>query len=93
MLPKHLEDKEVIKLDDITEAYTDYYDQIEEEFLEANEDLRLQQIGYTEKQIEELSSEELMHKQWKLRDQRLLRNCIKSEKIVRTQFGLLLIID
>lgn len=93
MLPTHLENKEVIILDDITEAYMEYYDQIEEEFLEANEDLRLEQIGYNKKQIDELSEEELRFKEWELRNERFLNNCIKSEKIIRSQFGLLLIID
>ena len=89
MLPKN---KEVIKLDDITEAYMEYYDQVEEEFLEANEDLRLEQIGYTKKQIDELSEEELRYEEWELRNERFLNNCIKSEKIIRSQFGLLLLI-
>ena len=91
MLPTHLENKEVIILNDITEAYMEYYDQVEEEFLEANEDLRLEQIGYSENQIDELSEEELRYQEWELRNERFLNNCIKSEKIIRSQFGLLLI--
>lgn len=93
MLPTHLENKEVIILTDITEAYMEYYDQVEEEFLEANEDLRLEQIGYTQKQIDDLSEEELRYEEWELRNERFLNNCIKSEKIIRSQFGLLLIMN
>lgn len=92
-LPKHLENKEVIILDSLSEAYLNHYDLVEDEFLASNDDTRLEQLGYSSAQIERMSEDKLQDLQSECRDARFLSFCITSEKIIRTQFGLLLIIQ
>ena len=92
MKTKEKEDKEVIILQSLREAYYDYYDLVEEVFLKADEALRFQQLGYTDSQIENMDFETIQELTYKLRHKRFLKLCIDSGKIVKSQFGYLLTI-
>lgn len=93
MLPRHLEDKEIVILNSLSEAYNDHYELVEDEFLASNDDTRLQQLGYSDSEIEKMDEEEIHDLEYECREKRFLDFCIASNKIVKSQFGLLLVLN
>ena len=93
MLPRHLEDKEVVILKELRDAYYDHYDLVEDEFLAANENTHLDQLGYSDSEIAKMDEDEIHDLEYECREKRFLDFCIKSNKIVKSQFGLLLVLN
>lgn len=93
MLPKHLENKEVVILNSLRDAYYDHYELVEDEFLAANENTHLDQLGYSDSEIEKMDEDEIHDLEYECREKRFLDFCIKSNKIVKSQFGLLLVLN
>jgi len=93
MLPRHLEDKEVVILNSLSEAYNDHYELVEDEYLAANDDTRLHQLGYSDSEIEKMDEEKIQDLEYECREKRFLDFCIASNKIVKSQFGLLLVLN
>ena len=93
MLPKHLENKEVVILNSLRDAYYDHYELVEDEFLAANENTHLDQLGYSDSELEKMDEEKIQDLEYECREKRFLDFCVASNKIVKSQFGLLLVLN